>query len=512
MKKSLVAVSVIVVLGAAWTGASWYTGKLIEQHMGEVVDNANGQLKAYLPKAGVKLSYENYQRALFSSKVRYVLRSDGTDTSENAALKTGEEVAFLETIDHGPFPFAQLKKFNLLPSMASVHTELENTPAVKGLFEVTKGKSLFTADSRISYNGDTASAIDIIPLEYQKDKSSLKFSGATLNADVSSDLKNLALDANSDNITVSSPNAFGQTEQITFQGFKLKGNSDESKFGVKLGDQTMTLKQFKLAIDGKDAVTLDGFNLVSKFGEQGSSNIGGQIDYTMDALKVQGNDFGAGKLTLKIDNVDGKALKDFSDSYNRQTMALLQQGENLDPEVYEQQTTEMLQKNLPLLLKGNPSLSIAPLSWKNGKGESTFTLDLALTDPSQAGSPAESPDQMVARVVKKLDLSLTIPEAMATEVTAKTALLQGYNEEDAQKLAQQQVQGLAAMGQMFKLTTQKDGVIASKFHYADNQVDLNGNKMSLQEFIGQFGLLGGGAPAEDDEPAQDAQPVPAPAQ
>ncbi|WP_148875814.1 YdgA family protein [Serratia marcescens] len=510
MKKSLVAVSVIVVLGAAWTGASWYTGKLIEQHMGEVVDNANGQLKAYLPKAGVKLSYENYQRGLFNSQVRLVLRSDGSDAANGAELKPGDEVAFLETIDHGPFPFAQLKKFNLLPSMASVHTQLENTPAVKALFEITKGKSLFTADSRISYSGDTASAIDIIPLEYQKDKSSLKFSGATINADVSSDMKNLALDANSDNIVVSSPNAFGQNEQITFQGFNLKGNSNESKFGVKLGDQTMTLKQFKLAIDGKDAVALDGFNLVSKFGEQGSSNIGGQIDYTMDALKVQGNDFGAGKLTLKIDNVDGKALKDFADSYNRQTMALLQQGENLDPEVYEQQTTEMLQKNLPLLLKGNPSINIAPLSWKNSKGESTFTLDLALTDPSQAGSPAESPDQMAARVVKKLDLSLTIPEAMATEVTAKTALLQGYNEEDAQKLAQQQVQGLAAMGQMFKLTTQKDGVIASKFHYADNQVDLNGNKMSLQEFIGQFGLLG--APAEDGEPAQDAQPAPAPAQ
>lgn len=81
-----------------------YTGKQIEQHMGEVVDNANGQLKAYLPKAGVKLSYENYQRGLFSSKVRYVLRSDGTDTSENAALKTGEEVAFTETIDHGRSP------------------------------------------------------------------------------------------------------------------------------------------------------------------------------------------------------------------------------------------------------------------------------------------------------------------------------------------------------------------------------------------------------------------------
>ncbi|HGM8661287.1 TPA: YdgA family protein, partial [Serratia odorifera] len=134
MKKSLVAVGVIVVLGAAWTGASWYTGKLIEQRMGEVVANANTQLKAYLPKAGVKLGYENYQRGLFSSQVRYVLRADGTISGDDAALQPGDELAFLETIDHGPFPFAQLKKFNLIPSMASVHTELENTPAAKTLF------------------------------------------------------------------------------------------------------------------------------------------------------------------------------------------------------------------------------------------------------------------------------------------------------------------------------------------------------------------------------------------
>ena len=40
-----------------------------------------------------------------------------------------------ETIDHGPFPFAQLKHFNLIPSMASVHTELANTDAVKKLLK-----------------------------------------------------------------------------------------------------------------------------------------------------------------------------------------------------------------------------------------------------------------------------------------------------------------------------------------------------------------------------------------
>jgi uncharacterized protein YdgA (DUF945 family) len=143
MKKSLVAVSVIVVLGAAWTGASWYTGKLIEQRMGEVVDNANSQLKAYLPKAGVKLGYENYQRGIFSSKIRYVLRADGSVTTDDAPLKAGDEVAFMETIDHGPFPLAQLKKFNLLPSMASVHTELENTAATIRIKRVTSQHFFF---------------------------------------------------------------------------------------------------------------------------------------------------------------------------------------------------------------------------------------------------------------------------------------------------------------------------------------------------------------------------------
>ena len=74
-------------------------------------------------------------------------------------------MAFLETIDHGPFPFAQLK---IQP--AAEHggdTELENPSAVKGLFETTKGKSLFTADSRISYSGDM-STIDFIPRDTRR--------------------------------------------------------------------------------------------------------------------------------------------------------------------------------------------------------------------------------------------------------------------------------------------------------------------------------------------------------
>ena len=74
------------------------------------------------------------------------------------------------------------------------------------------------------------------------------------------------------------------------------------------------------------------------------------------------------------------------------------------------------------------------------------------------------------------------------------------------------MKSLAAMGEMFKITTLKDNVISSSFKYADNQIELNGTKMSLPEFVGMFGMLGGAsAPEEDSAPEpdqQDAAPAP----
>ena len=41
-----------------------------------------------------------------------------------------------ESVDHGPFPLAQLKKLNLIPSMASIQTTLVNNEVSKPLFDI----------------------------------------------------------------------------------------------------------------------------------------------------------------------------------------------------------------------------------------------------------------------------------------------------------------------------------------------------------------------------------------
>lgn len=511
MKKSLVAVSVIVVLGAAWTGASWYTGKQLEQNMGDAVANANAQIQTHYPHAGLKVVYQDYQRGVFSSSVRFVVQPDGT--APEGVLKPGDDISFIETIDHGPFPFAQLKKFNLIPSAASVHSELENTASVKSLFDLTQGKSPINADTRVSYSGDTASVINVLPINYEKNTSKLEFAGGTINLDVAKDLKKVDVDTQIGSLAFTSPNQLGQLEKITLAGLSLKSATHLSQSQLYIGDGDLNTDNVTVNIDGKDAAQLAGMKVHSNFSED-QQNLKGQLDYSVDSLKVQGTDFGSGKLTIKLDKLDEQALKQFSDTYNQQAMQLMQQADKLSPEVYQQQAVALLVSNLPILLKGSPSITVDPLSWKNSKGESTFTLKLDLKDPATATPQAQSEDQLISQLVNSVDAKLTIPVDMATELTTQTAKVEGYNGDDAEKLAKQQVQGLAAMGQMFKITTLQDNAITSSFHFADNQVDLNGQKMTLQQFVGLFGVFGGpqipaeNTPAQPDTQGQSDAPMP----
>lgn len=487
MKKSAVAVAVIVVLGAAWTGASWYTGTLIEQRMATEVENVNNQLKSNFPSAGLKVSYEDYNRHLFSTDVRYIVQNDPAFKGEQI-LKPGEQIVLKETISHGPFPTAQLKKFNFVPSMASVHTELENTPAVKALFDATKGKSLVDADTRIAYNGDTQSKITLIPVDYAKDKISVKFDGGVINGDVAKDLSTIKFDANLDNLVITAPNEMNQQEQITLQGISLYNDTHRGNFDINIGSQKINAKRVLVSVNGSESVIVEDFKLDAFMGED-AKNLNGTLNYTLDALKISGKDFGKGALSLKFSGVDGNGLKVFSKQYNDFISGYLSKDNIIDLNVYQKELMTLIEKNMPALLAGSPTLSIQPLSWKTSEGESQFTLDLNMANPD-AQAPSDAP--LMLQSIKKLDAKLAISMPMAVQLAAQSAELEGHNAEEAKSLANQQIQGISAMGQMFKLTTQKDNMISSSFSYANEQVDLNGTKMSVSQLARMFSALGGG--------------------
>jgi len=491
MKKTKVAVGVIVALGVIWTGVSWFTGKQLESHMDEMLQNANAQLNAYAPNSRLTLSYQDYQRGVFSSKTKLVVQAS-SQTNDNPLLKPGQSIVLNETIDHGPFPFAQIKRGNLIPSMASVHTTLENTDAVKKLFELTDGKSLVTADTRVGYSGATNTALNLLAVDYNNAQTGdrLATNGGTLNISADSKGDKVSLDGEFSSIAVTSKNQVDMPVLFTLNGLKLNGDTHLSPEGVRVGDQSIALDKMNASINGQEGLSLEKLNTTSAFDNK-DGKIGGTLDVKVGNITLQKQPFGEAKLAMKFSQFDAQAVKSFSDTYNAQMQDLLNQpGVVDDPIRYQASIQTILRNNLPTLLKGAPTLSIAPLSWKNDKGESSFNLNVGFNDPASVTGEAQSLGAAVDRVLKSLDGKLNINMPMATETMRHVGLAEGYQGDDAQKLADQQVKGLAAMGQMFRLTQQQDDNIVTSLQYGNGQVTMNGDKMTLEQFLSRY-MLGG---------------------
>ena len=213
MKKSVVAVGVIVALGVIWTGASWYTGKQLESRLAEMMTQANSEIKRSAPEAGLELSYQNYQRGVFTSHMQVVVKP--VAGNQNAWLKPGQSVVLDEVVSHGPFPLAQLKMFNLIPSMASARTVLVNNEVTKPIFDMAKNESPFEINTRISYAGDTHSDIDLKALNYEQGTDKVAFSGGNFQLDADRDGKNVSLTGDAASGLVNSVNEYNQKVQLT---------------------------------------------------------------------------------------------------------------------------------------------------------------------------------------------------------------------------------------------------------------------------------------------------------
>ncbi|EFD1086714.1 DUF945 domain-containing protein [Escherichia coli] len=489
MNKSLVAVGVIVALGVVWTGGAWYTGKKIETHLEDMVAQANAQLKLTAPESNLEVSYQNYHRGVFSSQLQLLVKPIAG--KENPWIKSGQSVIFNESVDHGPFPLAQLKKLNLIPSMASIQTTLVNNEVSKPLFDMAKGETPFEINSRIGYSGDSSSDISLKPLNYEQKDEKVAFSGGEFQLNADRDGKAISLSGEAQSGRIDAVNEYNQKVQLTFNNLKTDGSSTLASFGERVGNQKLSLEKMTISVEGKELALLEGMEISGKSDlVNDGKTINSQLDYSLNSLKVQNQDLGSGKLTLKVGQIDGEAWHQFSQQYNAQTQALLAQPEIANnPELYQEKVTEAFFSALPLMLKGDPVITIAPLSWKNSQGESALNLSLFLKDP--ATTTKEAPQtlaQEVDRSVKSLDAKLTIPVDMATEFITQVAKLEGYQEDQAKKLAKQQVEGASAMGQMFRLTTLQDNTITTSLQYTNGQITLNGQKMPLEDFVGMFAM------------------------
>lgn len=490
MKKTKIATLVIVLLGGIWVISSWMTGKKIEAQLDAQIQNLQSRVNEVFPDRNLKITHQDYVRGIFTSQVKLMV-----EAAENLSPSSVQQKLFLkETIDHGPFPLAQLKKLHLAPSWASIHTELENTPTVEKLFRLSKGEPIFQSDTRIAYTGATSSDIRLHSVDYHDPETGEEYYWKGGRIKINSGGKSDVLDVSGwlENASVATSTHLNSQKipvVFTLNGLSFKGDTHTVTKGIPYGKQTIEIKKLMANVNGKNTLMIENMKSATALQSEGETS-SLNIDYQLDNLKLEALNLGSGKLSLTVSKLDTASLMQAFNRYRSQIQAVSNEAERVkDPLFYQQRIHNILSSNILLLLKNNPEVKLNTLRWRNSGGESHFNLFMTLQDPQPLPVDNSTPEdnaQKTETVFKKLEGKLVIGKEMATELFKQIAIIYGQEEKNASQSAELQFKTMATVGVLSGLASEEGKNIVSRLEYADNQVTMNGKKTSLEQFLSGY--------------------------
>jgi uncharacterized protein YdgA (DUF945 family) len=482
-KPAVVLLGFVVAVGVVSAGGAWFTGKQLEPVLQTAIQNANKELKTSMAGVDGTLALElvSLDRGVFSSTAHYRLKAQGAVFGEE---NPNPELLFVDHIEHGPLPVSRLVTLKWLPVMATSHYELEKNPTTEKWFAAAKDVSPLKGVANIGYSRSVNGNVELLPLEFKDDKSSVSFSGANLNFDSSAEGKKVKADGYMNSLKVAVVDANGSPFEAELAGLTVASNLDKSTFGFYTGQNTVELTDTKLTMGPQKAVlTLKGFEQKDT-SETKDNNLAGRVDYKIDEIGYQGKPVGSAAMALSMKNVDVPSMLVLTKLY-QDKMAPVQAAAAAGEPAPELQLSEAEQAladtNVNQLLSAKPQVAVENLSLKTTRGESKFNLIVDLAKPSSMELP---PMELGKQIIALLDANLSLSKPMIADVAALQAQLAGVTAPEAieqqSQLASEMVSGVAVGTQ---LATLVGSDVVSKLHYANNEVTFNGQKMTVEQFL-----------------------------
>jgi uncharacterized protein YdgA (DUF945 family) len=151
---------------------------------------------------------------------------------------------------------------------------------------------------------------------------------------------------------------------------------------------------------------------------------------------------------------------------------------------------QVIKTNVEQILAGNPTLAVSPLEVRTANGTSTFNLNLDFAKPaSMDGEIADT----LTQAVRKLDAKLVLSKGNLGDLMAVEPQMRGVPAEQAVQTAKGQAEMVATMATAMGMAKVENNNIVTYLNYADGQVDFNGKKMPVEQFLMMVmsGAMGG---------------------
>ncbi|WP_437880585.1 YdgA family protein [Pseudomonas sp. LRF_L74] len=504
MKKTAIAAGIVIAIGAAAVGGAWYTGNQLEGVLRTAVQDSNEQMRKAMLGVNGSATAEllSLEKHFFSSTARYRV------TFTSPEIKDGEklEVLFVDEIEHGPFPLSRVKALKLMPVMAASNFALEKNGLTEKWFEAAKGESPLRGQTVLSYDLSSSGSVRLLPLDLVLDEtSSLKFSGLDMDINASAKAARFDLSGKMDSLVLDGKER-GEPVHLALNGLTFDSQREKGASDFYLGTSNAKLTTAEFKFGEQARVLLNDLSQADNLSESGGT-LKGKVTYDVGQISYNGQKLGSSQMIWGIDKLDVAGLQALVAFYERNLEALAKTSETGELPPLSDADKAELKVAIDKLLDAKPRIALERLAFKTANGESTFNLSLDLAKPESFELPA---DEIARQLVSQVDARLLVSKAMIGDVVGLQAQLSGEVVDQA-AIAQQasmmsdMASDMAVASQMARL----DGSnIVSDLHYSDGQVDLNGQKMPVEQFAQMVmamggSALGGGAAADDESQGDD---------
>lgn len=392
MKKSVVALGVIVALGAVGVGGAWFTGEKAQTEYLRQIELANKQAQALGLSDSFKVVYQNkqFERGFFTSQVE--------DEVVISLPKEGKvfTIPFSTKLYHGPFPLNQLEKFNFVPTMFSAQGVIGKNETTQPLFDLLKSDKPVQYQVTTSYNLSTKGKVELAGGELTNPESpgtKVTWSNINMGFDVNKDLAgkyDMTLNEVSSTVlpeVMEEQDGEDMPKSITMKmkGMKVEGSYNPTKWAyIYTGKSTSLIDSFEMAtLDhaGKESTVVQkGFKAKSDISLDGDFlNFKGEN--TVDSIVIDGKDFGKLTYNSELNHIEANAANALVEALFT-VFKSVSDDENANEKTVSEILSLWVENHGMTIFNNQPQIKLNPVSISDEQGKVSLDLNVALAkDP-----------------------------------------------------------------------------------------------------------------------------------
>ena len=452
MKKSTVALGVIVALGIVGVGGAWFTGEKAQTEYLRQIELANQKLQSLGLSDSVNLVYKNKQfdRSFFTSQVE--------DEVVISLPKEGQvfTIPLSTKLYHGPFPLNQLEKFNFVPTMFSAQGVIGKNETTQPLFDFLKSDKPVQYQASTSYSLATKGKVELAAGEMtdpHSPQNKISWSNINIGFDVDKDRAG-KYDMTLDEVTadLGPSSADGDSQDATavksvktkMKGMKLDASFNPTKWAyIYTGKGSYSTESFEMTSTDYAGKTT---SLIEK-GLKATSDISLNGDFVnlksesaVDSIVIDGKDFGKLTYNSELNHIEANAVNALIEALFT-VFKSVSDDENANQEMVSEILSSWAENHGIAIFNNQPQIKLNPISISNSQGKVSLDLNVALAKDPKFDLMAGSLYKQFTDFAVNIHVDKAAAEKLMTQLDpeADKALIKAQIEEQAKQAAAQNI-------------------------------------------------------------------------